>query len=180
MLCLFFFAGRLIQRLYKKANTDCLTGLRSRTEFGRIVEKRTTCSRGSSSLLMIDVDNFKAINDRHGHPAGDDVLKALAAIFHQAVRGNDSVFRWGGDEFVVILSEASVDDATVIAERIRIAVEKSGLYFVTVSIGVAAIEKGGVGEAVALADKAMYQAKALKNAIAIICNGQEGITLKTA
>jgi len=180
LLCFFFFAGRLIQRLYETAHTHSLTGLRSRTELGLVVDKRSKCSGGISALLMIDVDNFKTINDQYGHPVGDDVLKALAMIFHHAVRDNDSVFRWGGDEFVIILPEVSVDEATIIAERIRVAVEMGGLYFVTVSIGVAKIENGSVEDAVAMADKAMYEAKAVKNSISVYCKGQECEILKTA
>lgn len=85
---------------------------------------------------MVDVDDFKNINDQYGHRAGDAALKSLALILRKTVRDKDSVFRWGGDEFVVILPDASTENAGVVAERIRTAVEKGGLYSLTVSIGV--------------------------------------------
>lgn len=180
VLCFLFIAGRLIQHLYEKAYTDCLTGLRSRAGFSSLTEKRKKCSSKKTSLLMIDADNFKTINDRYGHQVGDDALKALAAIFHQTVRDNDSVFRWGGDEFVVILAEASLEDSTVIAERIRVAVETNAPYLLTVSIGVAEIINGNIGDALLVADKALYEAKTVKNAVAVNSKGQEKVILKTA
>ena len=165
MLGAFFFAGKLIHQLYEKAYTDSLTGLKSRAAFGPAQEKRKGSNSGISSLLMVDADDFKSINDQYGHRAGDAALKSLALILRKTVRDKDSVFRWGGDEFVVILPDASLENAGVVAERIRRAVEIGGLYSLTVSIGVAKIVNDNVGMALAAADKAMYEAKEVKNSI---------------
>ena len=161
----FFFAGRVIHQLYEKAYTDSLTGLKSRAAFNPAQEKRKGSAGGISSLLMVDVDDFKNINDQYGHRAGDAALKSLALILRKTVRDKDSVFRWGGDEFVVILPDASTENAGVVAERIRRAVENGALYSLTVSIGVARIVNDNVGMALAAADKAMYEAKEVKNSI---------------
>ena len=165
MLGAFFFSGKVIHQLYEKAYTDSLTGLKSRAAFGPAQEKRKGSNSGISSLLMVDADDFKSINDQYGHRAGDAALKSLASILRKTVRDKDSVFRWGGDEFVVILPDAALENAGVVAERIRTAVENGGLYSLTVSIGVAPIVNDNVGMALAAADKAMYAAKEVKNAI---------------
>lgn len=165
MLGGFFFAGRVIHQLYEKAYTDSLTGLKSRAAFAPVQEKRKANSDEVSALLMVDVDDFKRINDQYGHRAGDAALKSLASILRKSVRDKDSVFRWGGDEFVVILPDATAENAGIVAERIRSAVESKGLYDLTVSIGIAGIVDNNVGMALAAADKAMYVAKERKNAI---------------
>ena len=166
MLGYFIYSGKVIQQLYEKVYTDSLTGLKSRAGFEPMTEKRKGPSGAISSLLMVDVDDFKAINDEYGHPAGDVALKSLASILRKTVRDKDSVFRWGGDEFVIILPDASPEVVTIVAERIRAAVENYGLYSLTVSIGIAKIINDNVGAALAEADKAMYEAKKLKNSIA--------------
>ena len=165
MLGYFFYSGKVIQQLYEKVYTDSLTGLKSRAGFEPMKEKRKGNAGAVSSLLMVDVDDFKAINDQNGHQAGDVALKSLAAILRKTVRDKDSVFRWGGDEFVVILPDASPEVVTIVAERIRAAVETFGLYSMTVSIGIAKIINENVGTALAEADKAMYEAKKIKNSI---------------
>ena len=175
MLGAFFFSGKVIHQLYEKAYTDSLTGLKSRAAFGPAQEKRKGSNSGISSLLMVDVDDFKGINDQYGHRAGDAALKSLASILRKTVRDKDSVFRWGGDEFVVILPDASLENAGVVAERIRAAVENGGLYSLTVSIGVAKIANDNVGMALAAADKAMYEAKEVKNSIVMTMEEPDAI-----
>ena len=165
MLGYLVYSGKVIQQLYEKVYTDSLTGLKSRAGFEPMKEKRKAHTGAISSLLMVDVDDFKAINDEYGHPAGDVALKSLASILRKTVRDKDSVFRWGGDEFVVILPDASPEVVTIVAERIRAAVETYGLYSLTVSIGIAKIIDNNVGAALAEADKAMYEAKELKNSV---------------
>jgi len=165
MLGCLFYSGKVIQQLYEKVYTDSLTGLKSRAGFEPMKEKRKGCTGAISSLLMVDVDDFKAINDEYGHPAGDVALKSIAAILRKTVRDKDSVFRWGGDEFVVILPDASPEVVNIVAERVRAAVETYGLYSLTVSIGIAKIINENVGAALVEADKAMYEAKELKNAV---------------
>ena len=169
------FSGKTIHQLYEKVYTDSLTGLKSRAAFEPTQEKRKGSAGGISSLLMVDVDDFKNINDQYGHRAGDAALKSLALILRKTVRDKDSVFRWGGDEFVVILPDASLENAGVVAERIRAAVAHGGLYSLTVSIGVAKIVNDNVGLALAAADKAMYEAKEVKNSIVMTREDPESI-----
>jgi diguanylate cyclase len=119
-----------------------------------------------SALLMLDIDHFKQINDVYGHPIGDKVLKGVAAILHSSVRDTDTAARYGGDEFGIVLAEASLDDAKEVAERIRMAAgtlriaEAPGLRC-AVSIGIAAGDStlSSVSEWVRRADQALYRAK---------------------
>jgi diguanylate cyclase (GGDEF)-like protein len=120
-----------------------------------------------ASVLMIDSDNLKAVNDTHGHEAGNRLLQRLARTIQAELRGTDVPARYGGDEFVVLLPETPIKDALDVAERIRAAVAASPFDFeggrmdCTVSIGAAAFpEDGGTLDAIAArADRAMYQAK---------------------
>jgi diguanylate cyclase (GGDEF)-like protein len=116
---------------------------------------------------MLDIDHFKKINDEHGHAAGDAILRQLAEILRHASRAEDMVFRYGGEEFAAILTNAPLKIALQIAERIRTQVEASSFQWegrkipVTLSIGVAvAGGKDADGEAlIRAADAALYQAK---------------------
>ena len=121
------------------------------------------------AVMMLDIDYFKAVNDTHGHPAGDDVLRELAARMLRQVRSVDLVARLGGEEFVAVMPETNLAGAVVVAERLRQAVsaepftiQPTGLRLpVTISIGVAA--SNGPGETVEnllkRADDALYEAK---------------------
>jgi len=116
---------------------------------------------------MIDVDHFKAVNDRHGHAIGDDVLRRAAAACGDALRDSDILGRVGGEEFAALLPEANAETAHLVAERLRLAVAglsvetTAGALPITVSIGVstAAGARGNVEEIMAEADAALYQAK---------------------
>lgn len=117
-------------------------------------------------VLLIDIDLFKAVNDTHGHLVGDEVLQTVAQTMASLLRRSDSIYRYGGEEFVVVLRNTDVNGAAFIAERLRRAVEcapvrgSDGLIPVTISTGIAKYEHGQ--SAVALlerADKALYQAK---------------------
>jgi diguanylate cyclase (GGDEF)-like protein len=116
------------------------------------------------SLLVVDVDRFKAINDNHGHQMGDAVLTQIAAILRQTTRGEDIVARFGGEEFVMVLPYCSLDDAAVKAEHLRAAIERarpSGLL-VTVSIGLTSMENAADNTFDGMfkrADAALYRAK---------------------
>lgn len=153
---------------------DPLTGLANRREFEATLAgswATAVNTLDSYSVLMIDIDFFKSFNDLHGHPAGDDCLRRVAAVIFQQVRTNrDLAARIGGEEFCVLMPGATLQAAETLAERIRSAVERSGIPHggmpnqpcVTVSVGVASsIAKFcESGEAlVALADKALYEAK---------------------
>lgn len=127
------------------------------------------------SVLFFDLDNFKKINDTHGHAEGDEVLKHLAKLLRKHVRDIDAVGRLGGEEFVVGLLGASEEEACVKAEEIRKAIEeeiRAGGEPVTASIGVSSMKKSkaqNLHELVDTADKAMYEAKTNRGKNAVVC-----------
>jgi diguanylate cyclase (GGDEF)-like protein len=158
------------QRLEELARTDPLTGLPNRRAFDRELPLRFQHSRRYGrplSVVMIDIDHFKAINDQYGHPAGDAVLKKLARILHACTRDSDFVARIGGEEFVVLLPETPLLESLQFAEKIRAAVAAAdfssiGPDRVTVSIGVGNVPHSHLDSAEALlaaADVALYRAK---------------------
>jgi diguanylate cyclase (GGDEF)-like protein len=152
------------------AVTDSLTGLYNRKKLDDILADQFARFRRNHrpfAILMLDLDNFKSINDNYGHAAGDEVLANVAAILKQSVRNIDYVVRYGGEEFVVVLVETALDAALDIAERIRSVVEiprvgaSNKLISITVSLGVTHSRDGDDGpeEALARADHALYEAK---------------------
>jgi diguanylate cyclase (GGDEF)-like protein len=166
-------------RLVRSGLTDVLTGWHNRRYLqSRLREELARCRRERSALtcLMIDVDHFKRINDRHGHLAGDEVLRQVAQCVEGAVRGSDVAARYGGEEFVILLPGTGHEAGGLLAERIRRAVADETFQItssaeplsVTVSIGVAEHRAGGdtedlkvAGERLlARADVALYEAKA--------------------
>ena len=135
---------------------------------------RTRRSDRGFCVLMIDVDGLKLINDTAGHLRGDDVLRALGAVIRTSIRNVDSAYRYGGDEFVVLLPETEIVGAFVVAEKIRAGAEEVGLALTetepltSVSIGLVSHPEDGLSaeELMTAADRAMYQAKRLgKNQI---------------
>ena len=150
------------------ATTDALTGLPNRRYFEEYVELLGKGRRADDAvgILMVDVDHFKQLNDRHGHATGDVVLRAIARRIAAAVRDVDVPARYGGEEFVVLLRNPSRSVALEVGERIREAVERLdlcavGVEKVTVSVG-AMVGEGGadrVPELVEAADRALYRAK---------------------
>ncbi len=155
--------------LEQMATTDALTGLANRTRFFAVAEteiRRASRTGKPPSLLMIDLDHFKDINDQHGHEAGDQALKAFADLVVGKVRDHDTAARLGGEEFAILLPESSLVDASRLAERLRTATEAMRLdslpaLRLTVSIGVARVEPGETAPDAALsrADRALYKAK---------------------
>jgi diguanylate cyclase (GGDEF)-like protein len=157
--------------LVELAARDALTGLQNRGEFDAALKReylRAQRKSGSLALVMIDIDFFKKLNDQYGHAAGDMVLHNLALEFSKSVRGYDQVFRFGGEEFVLLLPGAHVDDALLRAEQIRLAVKALDLHYdgqalgpVNLSLGVAAYPEhdGGIEELFRAADGALYAAK---------------------
>ena len=141
---------------------DGLTGLFNRRYFNELIAvevNRLKRSPASLSLLMLDIDNFKNYNDTQGHPAGDVLLKNAAKVFKNSVRPADAVCRYGGEEFIIILSQTDKMSAKIVAERLRI---QTGLYLpVTVSIGIASIPEDAqeVSSLIQKADNALYKAK---------------------
>ncbi|MFC1911121.1 diguanylate cyclase [Chloroflexota bacterium] len=151
----------------QKSRIDELTGLFNRRHFEeRLKEEIARHSRYGDpfSVFIIDLDNFKTYNDVYGHPAGDTLLGQIGDIIKNSVRDADQAFRYGGDEFVVILPQTARGDAHVVAERVRRQIademEKRSLT-VTCSIGLASYPADGVipGELVVAADTALYYAK---------------------
>jgi diguanylate cyclase (GGDEF)-like protein len=152
--------------LTRLAVTDPVTGVWNRRHGRELLEAATAQpdqDGGPLSVLMVDIDNFKAINDTHGHETGDTVLIELARRLAGAVRSTDMVARWGGEEFVILLRDCPLDDAVIRAEKIRrqIAdVSFPGAGTITVSIGAAQlVADDDVTSWVARSDKALYEAK---------------------
>ena len=152
--------------LERQATTDALTGLKNRIAFqNSILEMIALAERQGStlSLLLVDVDHFKRVNDQRGHQEGDRVLKAVAAALDASVRDQDIVARFGGEEFAVLLPHTDLDAATVVAETLRCACHDAAPIEpkLTVSIGVATFA-GGDTEVTLIgrADEALYAAKA--------------------
>lgn len=161
---------RLARELERITTEDALTGLLTRRAFiDRVTAMmdRNCRSRRPSSLLMLDIDHFKSINDTHGHPVGDKVLAVAAARLRAAVRKQDLVGRLGGEEFAVYLPRCSRREALEVAERIRtsmdgepIALEDRSVV-ATVSIGVTTGPESSfcLDRSLGIADKALYEAK---------------------
>ena len=156
------------------AITDSLTQLPNRRHFDEVLSRefnRLHRSLAPLSLIMLDVDNFKKFNDSYGHLAGDDCLRKIGAALKSTVgRAADVVARYGGEEFVVILPETDNDGAAVLAEQIRMAVEKLAIphleskisEYVTISLGVVTVDTTKLQspeQVVVLADEALYLAK---------------------
>jgi two-component system cell cycle response regulator len=152
---------RLYEQAELLATTDGLTGLLNRRTFNAQLQGRLREAQRYNrplSLLLLDVDHFKKVNDTYGHPAGDAVLRGIAALAQKQARETDIVARYGGEEMALILPETDGHGAHAIAERIRKAVaaashpSERGAIQVTLSIGVATWPGPG-------ADKALYRAK---------------------
>ena len=150
----------LLARVEQLASIDGLTGVGNRRTFDEKLAAVTARCRDAAapcSLLMMDVDRFKEINDRGGHAAGDEVLSKLGSLLRGTVRDGDIVGRLGGDEFGVLLPRASLDDARAAARRLGAAARRAGI---SLSIGGATLAEAGDGaQLAALADARLYAAK---------------------
>jgi diguanylate cyclase (GGDEF)-like protein len=148
------------------ASTDALTGLFNRYKFSELFVStyKTMMLRDSKmSLILLDIDFFKKVNDTYGHNNGDRVLVKVAHALHHIIRNIDIVCRWGGEEFVVLLPTASIENAIAIAEKIRMYVENMEIPEVgkiTISCGVSEVEyEDNMKRVIERADKALYLAK---------------------
>lgn len=148
--------------------TDGLTGLYNRRHFDSMVEREFLRSKrydGDLSLAIVDIDFFKKINDKYGHLCGDYVLKEVAYMILDNFRKTDLVFRYGGEEFVVLLTETDINGSVVPLERLRKRIEEYPFKFngeglkLTISIGVADNLVESTQELIDNADKALYEAK---------------------
>ncbi len=162
---------RLLERLSALALTDELTGLANRRAFSDALEREVASMkrhRRASSVAVLDLDDFKQVNDRFGHAAGDALLKSVATILANALRGEDLVARIGGEEFGVLLPNDPANQAAEVIERIRTRVSESRIavgnqhrLWVTLSAGVAEIDPNRpIAASLQSADRAMYRAKA--------------------
>ncbi|HEX9021262.1 MAG TPA: GGDEF domain-containing protein, partial [Nitrospirota bacterium] len=160
----------LHKRIRAMAHTDGLTGLLNHRTFMDKLDaefKRLDREYQHFSLLLLDIDWFKKVNDEHGHPVGDVALKTVAGVIRDMARSIDFVARYGGEEFAVGMVGAETEGAKIMAERIRKAVEHTTIAAGkvslkrTVSIGVASYFRGCDKKEtlIALADRALYQAK---------------------
>jgi len=160
------FVRRLRSELETQVVTDPLTGAYNRRDLDRQIEETVERRRRHSvtaSLLALDLDHFKTVNDRFGHQVGDLVLRNVVTAIRQRVRKLDVVFRTGGEEFLVLLPHTPLDRATIVAESLRAAITAAasqGDHRLTVSIGVAEVDPSEDGEKwLRRADQALYQAK---------------------
>ena len=155
----------LLEQVKRMAATDGLTGVANRAAFDQALSAeiaRAARGREDVSLLLLDIDHFKALNDRHGHQVGDQVLRLVGATLAAVSREFDTAARYGGEEFAVLLPRTSRDEALEVAERLRVSIADmpSGVD-VTVSAGVATFPLDGAGPdgLVAAADAALYESK---------------------
>ena len=165
---------RAMQRAIDLSRTDPLTGLFNRSQLFVTLEQEVSRTRRSDRgfcLLMVDLDGLKAVNDSGGHLRGDQVLRGLGSVISGSIRTVDSAYRFGGDEFVVLLPETDIVGAFVVAEKIRLGAEDLEMSVgsqTSVSIGLVSHPEDGLNpeELMLAADRAMYQAKSLgKNQI---------------
>lgn len=153
----------------ERAMTDALTGLLNRYGLQHVLAREHAEARRYDrplSCLMIDLDNFKTINDTYGHVAGDLALQQVASILRDAVRRSDTVFRYGGEEFLVLLPETDLEGATALAEKIRTSAaarpfgDGERIFSLTLSAGASSLCDNESGnDMIARADMALYQAK---------------------
>ena len=166
--------GEAEELLREQAMIDALTGIfnrgelmsRAEEEVSRINRHESDGGDGELSLILIDIDHFKQVNDTYGHQTGDSVLRQLPGRIKKGLRLYDILGRYGGEEFLIVLPNAKLIDATIVAERIRNYVAEETINFkkqslsVTISLGVSTITPGtNLTEAIRLADQALYLAK---------------------
>ena len=174
------------QKVQELAITDELTGLHNRRAFHNALDRELRRSKRYQkplSLIMLDIDGFKEINDTFGHQVGDDVLKSLAVHLQGAVRETDLLARYGGDEFAVILPETKAGEAVISAERLKNTIKnyyfKAGKthHGVTLSIGIADVTNGSTdsrNEIINRADNVLYMSKGHGgNSIEVLCNSKQ-------
>lgn len=152
-------------RYEQMAMIDVLTGVSSRRRLEDVLERELDRARRGRpvSVILLDMDRFKSVNDRHGHEAGDDVLRSVARVLQQVTRLSDVIGRWGGEEFLVVCTDTDLEGATRLAERLATALRESPVPVVgqaTASFGVAqAVEGDTLRDFIDRADLALYRAK---------------------
>ena len=152
------------EELKELSITDGLTGLYNRTYLPELLAKEQARSRRHKhpfSILMVDIDHFKRFNDAHGHQAGDDLLRSVAGLLRDFIRRCDVAVRYGGEEFLILLTETDSKGAVCFAEKLRSAIEGMPRKTVTVSIGAASFPEHGddMESIIREADAALYRCK---------------------
>jgi diguanylate cyclase (GGDEF)-like protein len=158
--------GRELRDEISRANTDALTGLHNRRKFSELLEHEVLRARRHSralSLVMLDVDRLKDVNDKFGHDVGDSVLKAVGEVGRQLIRQTDHFARWGGDEFMIIAPETPAEGAEQLAEKVRAALAEQMFPSVgrlSASVGLTSLVPGDDAETlVRRADRLLLAAK---------------------
>lgn len=169
LFLLWLTIGGYQRRLEQMATTDKLTGLMNRQAFDYLFRRlgtKNALQHKSLSIILIDIDHFKKINDKYGHNVGDMVLKEVSSILSANTRSNDQSCRWGGEEFVILLDDCDINAAQQRAEALRHNIEitplpyREGIIQVTASCGVAEYRAGEtLSMLINRADIALYQAK---------------------
>lgn len=158
---------------YRKASLlaykDALTGVNNRSTFDTTLEREISLTKRQKTgltLLMIDIDHFKSFNDNYGHSAGDEVLKSVAKTLRNSTRDSDLVFRYGGEEFVIILRNSDCESSKIVAERVLESIRNNRveidgqMHSVSVSVGLSCLAKSdSVDSLFKRADDALYEAK---------------------
>ncbi len=154
------------KRIEELSITDALTGLYNRFKLDALFLVYLSLARRHGnpfSIIMLDIDNFKLVNDTYGHPVGDVLLKELSSLLKKSIRFEDSLGRWGGEEFLIILPSTPLAEALSLAELLKERTQKfdfSGVGHKTISLGVATFHQGDDEKSIIIrADKALYQAK---------------------
>ena len=160
---------QLLEQVESKAMIDPLTQVFNRGTYNMEIDqmiKKFKRYKNPAALIIIDIDHFKIFNDDYGHKAGDAVLALVASVIKGAVRDTDMVFRYGGEEFVVLLDNLDLKNALTVAEKVRAQIEshhltnKANVLNVTVSIGLSCFKEGDIETSIfERADKALYQGK---------------------
>ncbi len=154
------------KELARLSTTDTLTGIPNRLQLNRLFKKeidRSTRSGRAFSIILLDIDKFKCVNDQFGHQVGDATLISIAKLISEIIRKTDMVGRWGGEEFLVICPETEPDGAVILAENLRAQIEAIQFPFkktLTASFGVSGFSPGDSPESLTKrADSALYEAK---------------------
>lgn len=164
-----------LQKFKTQANVDPLTGLFNRRYAGVFFERIQTKKADQSwCVALLDIDNFKQINDKYGHAAGDAVLVALSGIVVNSLRKTDFVFRWGGEEVLMLIKDVDIERAQRILEKMRASLEaayiqtESAVIRLTATIGATFLDPENIEQSIEICDKKMYQGKSAgKNRVVI-------------